>query len=143
MVSDIQTSGLYLASSQRILILDDNENNRLGLRLFLRNITKSPELIETQHALAAVETLKTSQPFDILFISPHMIESSVSLYLLWLLRRLDHPPMIYLIAKNEEANSYLNHFIGAEGIIMLDDPPDAIKQKLRRIIRPLNRNKLS
>lgn len=126
---------MYLTSSQRILILDNNENNRLGLRLFLRNITKSPELVEVHNALNAMQAIRNSGNFDVIFIASNTIESSVSLYFLWLLRKLDKKPVIYLVAKHADANTYLNHFIDAEGVLMLDGPANTIHQQLRQIIR--------
>lgn len=141
MITGIQKSGIYLASSQRILILDSDENNRLGLRLFLRDAAKSPELIEVQNMLDAMQVMRRNSTFDVIFLSSNTIGSSVSLYFLWLLRKMDNKPKVYLIAKNTDANSYLNHFIDAEGILMLDDPADKIRQKLHHIIRQAKRNK--
>lgn len=136
----MKKSGIYLASSQRILVLDEDENNRFGLRLFLHDATKSPEVIETQNALDAMQAMENNGSFDVVFISSNTIGSSVSLYFLWLLRKLDKKPLIYLTARCADANTYLNHFIGAEGVLILDDPMDTIRHKIRQIIRQAKRN---
>ena len=126
---------MHIDDNRKILIMDENENTRLGLRLLLHEVTEASRLIEIDNAYTALRHIQEGEPFGLIFTSYEFFAGVAAMKFLWAIRAWQHPPHLYLITNTYGNNKSAESFLAAKGSIVLSSSPQAIKNHLTEIIQ--------